>query len=87
MTSLPATEARQRWAQTLENAHREPVTITQHGRASVVLLDSALAARALAALEDAEDAAAADAAMAETEGGAPVVSLHDIAEELGITLG
>ena len=49
MTSIPATEARQKWAQTLDRAHREPVTITQHGRDSVVILDANVAKLALAA--------------------------------------
>ncbi len=87
MTSLPATDARQKWAQTLDRAHREPVTITQHGRDSVVILDAGLAERALAALEEAEDAAAADAALAELESGEPAVPLEEVAKELGITLG
>ncbi|TFB48884.1 type II toxin-antitoxin system Phd/YefM family antitoxin [Cryobacterium tagatosivorans] len=87
MSTIPATEARQKWAQTLERAHREPVTITQHGRDSVVLLDAAVAKRALAALEDAQDAAAADAARAEIDAGEPTIVLDDIARELGIELG
>lgn len=87
MTTIPATEARQKWAQTLDRAHREPVTITQHGRNSVVLLDAAVAARALAALEDAEDAAAADAAHREMDAGEASIPLDEIARELGIELG
>ncbi len=87
MTSLPATDARQKWAQTLEHAHREPVIITQHGRDSVVLLDADLAQRALAALEEVEDAAAADAALAELEAGETAIPLDEIAKELGIALG
>jgi prevent-host-death family protein len=87
MSSIPATEARQKWAQTLDRAHREPVTITQHGRDSVVLLDAAVAKRALAALEDAEDIAAADAARAEMDAGESSIALDDIARELGIELG
>ena len=87
MTTIPATEARQKWAQTLELAHREPVTITQHGRASVVLLDAAMAKRALEALEDAQDVADAKVAEAEMASGGIAISLDDIAKELGITLG
>ena len=86
MNTIPATVARQRWAQTLDEARREPVTITQHGRGTVVILDADMALRALAALEDAEDAAAAEAARAETEAGAPTTSLADLAAELGIEL-
>lgn len=86
MMTIPATEARQKWAQTLESAHREPVTITQHGRDSVVMLDAEVAKRALAALEDVQDVAAADAAMAEIDAGVPTISLEEIAAELGIAL-
>jgi prevent-host-death family protein len=87
MMSIPATEARQKWAQTLQLALREPVTITQHGRASVVLLDAEVARRALEALEDAQDIADAKAAEAEMAAGGVPVSLDDIAKELGLSLG
>jgi prevent-host-death family protein len=86
MVAIPATEARQQWARTLELAHREPVTITQHGRDSVIILDAEIATRALAALQDADDAAAADAARAEIGGGQSTVSLEELAAELGIVL-
>lgn len=59
MTTIPATQARQRWAQTLDQAKKAPVTITEHGRETVVVLDADLSRRALEALQDAEDAAAA----------------------------
>ena len=87
MTIIPATEARQKWAQTLELAHRAPVTITQHGRASVVMLDAETARLALEALEDAQDAADARTAEAEMKAGGAAISLDDIAKELGIALG
>ncbi|MGA1838175.1 type II toxin-antitoxin system prevent-host-death family antitoxin [Herbiconiux sp. 11R-BC] len=86
MIAIPATEARQQWARTLQIAHREPVTITQHGRDSVMILDAEVATRALAALQDAEDAAAVDAAREEMAGGAPTVSLDELAAELGIVV-
>jgi prevent-host-death family protein len=87
MRSIPATQARQKWAQTLDLALREPVTITQHGRASIVMLDAEVARRALEALEDAQDIADAKEAEAEMEAGGIPISLDDIAKELGITLG
>jgi len=86
MTTIPATEARQKWAQTLQMAQREPVTITQHGRASVVLLDAEVARRALEALEEAQDIADAKAAEAEMATGGIPISLEEIAKELGIAL-
>ncbi|MFS0731284.1 type II toxin-antitoxin system prevent-host-death family antitoxin [Curtobacterium sp. 1P10AnD] len=86
MYSLPASEARQRWSDLLEHAHREPVGITVRGREQVVVLDAELAHRALAALEDATDRAAVDAARAELAEDPETLPLADVARELGITL-
>lgn len=86
MLRIPATQARQRWAQTMDSAHRGPVTITDHGRESVMILDIEVAHRALQALEDAEDAAAAKAAHMAIEAGEETVPLEDVARELGLKL-
>lgn len=87
MTVIPATQARQRWAQTIDHARREPVTISEHGRETVVVMSVELSRRALAALEDAQDAAAADEAAAAIENGEATVPLDDVARELGFNLG
>lgn len=87
MTVVTATTARQRWAETIDSARREPVTITEHGRETVVVMDVDLSRRALAALEDAEDAAAAGRALAAIEAGEATVPLADVARELGFDLG
>lgn len=50
-------------------------------------MDAETARRALAALHDAEDAAAADAAREAMEAGEPTVSLDEIARELGLNIG
>jgi len=50
-------------------------------------MDPYLAERALQALEDTEDVAAADRALAAVEAGEPTYSLKDVAAELGIELG
>ena len=65
MESIPAAEARQRWSETIDAARLAPVAITRNGRELAVLMDASLASRALAALEDAEDMSAVDAARAE----------------------
>lgn len=86
MTTIPATQARQRWAQTLDQAKKAPVTITEHGRETVVILDADLSRRALEALQDAEDAAAAAEAEERIAAGEETIALEDIARELGIAL-
>lgn len=87
MNEVSATVARQRWAETLDSARREPVRVLSHGRTVAVVMDPELAERALQALEDLEDMAAADRALAVTEAGEPTYSLKDVAAELGIELG
>lgn len=87
MKSIPATAARQRWAETMDDARRSPAVITEHGRETVMLMDIHLGRRALQALEDAEDAVEAAAAQAAIDGGEATVSLEALAQELGITLG
>ena len=84
MKQIPATQARQRWAQTIDDAHRGPVSITEHGRESVILLDAEVAHRALQALEDAQDAAAAAAAEQALQDGEQTVTLDEIRRELGL---
>jgi prevent-host-death family protein len=86
MNHISASVARQRWAETVDAARREPVTITDHGRETVTMMDVDLGRRALAALEDAEDARAAAEAHAAIRAGEPTVSLDEIARELGIEL-
>ena len=71
----------------MDSARREPVTITEHGRESVMLMDIEFAHRALRALEDAEDAAAAQAAQAAIDAGELTVPLEQVAHELGLRLG
>lgn len=83
MTEISATEARQRWSATLDAAKKAPVRIASHGREVAVLMDVELADRALSALEDAMDAAAAEAALAAPE---PVIPLEEVARQLGIAL-
>ncbi|GAA1420523.1 hypothetical protein GCM10009640_09970 [Agrococcus citreus] len=87
MTSIPSTAARQRWAQTIDAARRTPITITEHGRETVVVMDVELSRRALAALEDAEDAAAAEEAARAIAQGEETVPLSALARELGFNIG
>ncbi len=84
MKQIPATQARQQWAQTIDDAHRGPVSITEHGRESVILLDAEVAHRALQALEDAQDAARAAEAEQSMHEGEETVTLDAIRRELGL---
>ncbi len=81
MESIPAAEARQRWSETIDAARLAPVAITRNGRELAVLMDASLASRALAALEDAEDMSAVDAARA--EGGS--VPWDEVKADLGLS--
>ncbi|AIY03675.1 hypothetical protein ART_4076 [Arthrobacter sp. PAMC 25486] len=86
MNKVSATIARQRWAETLDAARREPVSITSHGRTIAVVMDPDLAQRALDALEELEDLADAAAALADVANGGPTYTLAEVAAELGIAL-
>lgn len=83
MPEITSTEARQRWAETLDAAKKSPVRITSHGREVAVVMSVELADKALAALDDVLDAAAAEAALADPQ---PRVALEDVARELGLSL-
>lgn len=83
MTSVTATIARQRWAETLDRANVSPVRISSHGRDVAVVMNVGLADRALEALQDAEDAADAMVSLEDPE---PRISLSELATELGIPL-
>ncbi len=81
MDSIPAAEARKRWSETIDAARLAPVAITRNGRDAAVLMDASLAARALTALEDAEDVAAVEAARA--EGGS--IPWDEVKADLGLS--
>jgi len=83
ISRVPATIARQKWAETLDAAKLEPIRITSHGREVAVVMGVELANKALAALDDADDIKAAELALADPE---TRVSLEDLARELGIAL-
>jgi prevent-host-death family protein len=64
MTEMSATQVRADWAQVLRTARSgKPVTVTQHGEATAVVVEIGMWHRACHALEDAEDVMAHDAAV------------------------
>lgn len=65
MTTMTVSAARQNLPGAVDQAQIEPVVLERYGRAAAVLVSPEHYARLVAALEDAEDAEAFDAAMAE----------------------
>lgn len=86
MNSIAATAARQNWARTIEEAKVTPVTITDHGRPAVVMMNVQLAELLLRTLEDSRELQEAEKAMAEIHAGAKTYSLEEVAAELGLNL-
>jgi len=65
MTTMKVSEARDRLADVLERARTEPVVLERHGRPAAVLVSPAMYERFVEALEELEDLASFDAALAE----------------------
>ena len=86
MNTISSTQARQNWADTIEAARLEPVTITDHGRKTVTIMDAELAKRALQALEDAVDVAVAEKRLARIRAGEKTYTLEELTAKLGINL-
>ena len=86
MNTISSTQARQNWAGTIEAAKLEPVTITDHGRQTVTIMNSELAKLALQVLEDSRDLEIAEERMAAIRNGEPAFTTEELAAELGIDL-
>jgi prevent-host-death family protein len=86
MNLISSTQARQNWADTIEAARIEPVTITDHGRKTVTIMDAELAKLALQVLEDFRDAEIAEKRMAAIRHGEPTYTTEELAAELGLDL-
>lgn len=78
------TEARERFAEAAERARTEPVFLTRHGRRTAVILGAEQYADLVAAAEDAEDIAAAEAARAEVDSGAATIPWEQVRADLGL---
>lgn len=81
MTEITITDARADLAETIKRARKKPIRITNRGKAQAVLVDPSLFEKMLEALEDAEDLAAYDAALADSEPGIP---WEQVKKDLGI---
>ena len=65
MTSMSVSEAREKLAEIIDAAQSEAVVLERYGRPAAVLVSPERYAQLLEALEETEDVAAFDAAMAE----------------------
>jgi prevent-host-death family protein len=65
VATIPVSEAREKLSEAVETAQSEAVFLERYGRPAAVLLSPARYEELLEALEDVEDVAAFDAAMAE----------------------
>ena len=83
-TELSVTEARERFSEVVDTAEREPVFLTKHGQRQAVLLSADQYERMVEAVENADDLAAADAAMAEIVSGEPTIPWDDVKRDLGL---
>lgn len=78
MNKISSTVARQNWAQTIESAKTEPVLLTDHGRPTVVMMNSNLAKIALQALEDSQDIKDGMKSLEEIQSGGKTYSLEEV---------
>ena len=83
-TSVPVTRARQHFADLVDRAAYEPVFLTKRGRRAAVLISAEEYEHLLQAQEDAEDLAAADAAMADIVAGNPAIPWETVKADLGL---
>lgn len=82
VSEMTATDAREHFSDALATASREPVFITRHGKRIAALVTVDFYDRAVEALEDAEDIAAAHAALEEDGESVP---WEVVKAELGLT--
>ena len=78
---MTATEVREHFSEALAASIRGPVFITRHGRRIAALVTPEFYERAIEALEDAEDIAAARAALDEA---GPSISWEVVKADLGL---
>ena len=71
MTDISISEARENLAETIRRAKKNPIRITTHGEAQVVMLDASTYEQMINDLEDLDDIAAFDSANIESAAGIP----------------
>jgi prevent-host-death family protein len=86
MNTIPSTQVRQKWAETVIAAKEEPVVVTDHGRPTVAVMDYELAKLALLALEESQDIEDANRELVQYREDGIAFTTEEVAAELGITL-
>lgn len=81
MDAIPVTIARSQLPELLDRAQTEAITLSRHGKRAGVLVSPGAYDRMCAALEDAEDTAAFDAAMADED---PNIPWEEVKADLGL---
>ena len=81
MSDMTAADARELFSEALAASSREPVFITRHGKRVAALVTAEFYDRAIEALEDAEDIAAARAALEED---GPSIPWEVVKADLGL---
>jgi prevent-host-death family protein len=84
MADMTVSEARDHFSEVVERARSEPVYLARHGRRAVVVVSAERYDALVEGQEDAEDIAAADAAIAEVEGGADTIPWEQVKADLGL---
>lgn len=81
MESLPVTDARDNFAETLQHVAKGPVEITRHGKAVAVMMDPMTFDALVAAAEEIADIEAVDQAELESS---PLIPWEQVKQDLGL---
>jgi prevent-host-death family protein len=82
MTKMAISEAREKLSEVVDAAHLEPVFLERYGKPAAVLVSPERYEQLMEALEDVEDIAAFDEAMAED---GPNIPWEQVKADLGLT--
>ena len=81
MTDISISEARENLAETIRRARKNPIRITTHGEAQVVMIDASVYEQMITDLEELDDIAAFDDAINEKSSAIP---WEQVKKDLGI---
>jgi prevent-host-death family protein len=81
MTTMTISELRADISKVVNSVKKTPVTISRHGEAVAVIISTSMYEQLLDALEELEDIAAYDAAVARNE---PTFAYEQVRKELGL---